>query len=121
MTAESILRRFLARFPAFAEAWDSPHNYFRNEDGSFTRCGVFSEFSTYFHDHYEQFTPAQVAEVGQFMTDCMASPDAELVDVTASCFLENVAGERFSRDFRRHLSGESLRCYDYWNDPTPGS
>jgi hypothetical protein len=112
MSAQAILDRLVTLFPDFAEAWDSPDNYFREDDGSFTHCGVFAEFSHYFRDRYEQISPAQVAEVGRFMSECVGSPDAELSNTAATCFLENVAGERFSSDFRRHLSGEALRFYE---------
>src|SRR5580704_7599752 len=111
MTAEAILDRLVSLFPDFAAAWDNTHNYFRDDDGSFTRCGVFAVFSHYFRDCYEQFSPAQVSGVGWFVTECVASPDTELGDAAATCFLENVAGDRFSRDFRRHLSDEALRFY----------
>jgi hypothetical protein len=116
MSAQGVLDRLVALFPDFAAAWDGPDNCFRDGDGSFTRCGVFSEFSHYFRDHYEQFSPAQAAELGRLVTECVASADAELQDA-ATCFLENVAGERFGPDFRRHLSGEALRFYQYWDRP----
>jgi hypothetical protein len=117
MTAQAILDRLVALFPDFAAVWDSPDNYFRDDDGSFTCCGVFAEFSRYFRDRYKQFSPAQVAELGRFVTECVASADAELGDAAATCFLENVAGERFGPDFRQHLSGEALRFYQCWDDP----
>jgi hypothetical protein len=118
MTAQDILDRLVVLFPEFAAIWDGPENYFRRDDGSFTRCGVFSEFSHYFRDHYEQFSSAQVAELGRFVSDCVASADTELGDAAATCFLENVGGERFSPDFRRHLSGEALKFYSRWDNPT---
>jgi hypothetical protein len=111
MTAQAILDRLFTLCPDFAVPWDSPDNCFREDDGSFTHCGVFAEFSHYFRDRYERFSPAQVAAVGRFVTKCVAPPDAELSDAAATCFLENVAGERFSAAFRRHLSGEALRFY----------
>jgi len=116
MTARDILAKLVALFPDFAAAWDRPTNCFRDDDGSFTRCGVFSEFSHFFRDCYEQFSPAQVAGVGRFVTECVASADTTLVDAAATCFLENVAAERFSPNFRRHLSGEALRFYSRWDN-----
>jgi hypothetical protein len=116
MTAEAILARLIALCPDFAAAWESPHNYFRGDDGEFTRCGVFAQFSHYFRGCYEQLTSAQVEEVGRFATECVASAETELADAAAACFLENVAAERFSADFQRHLSGGALRFYRLWND-----
>jgi hypothetical protein len=78
---------------------------------------VFSEFGHYFKDHYEQLPKARVAELGRFVTECVASADTELGDAAATCFLENVAGERFGPDFRQHLSGEALKFFVYWDNP----
>jgi hypothetical protein len=117
MTAQDILDRLVALFPEFAAVWDRPDNCFRDDDGSFTSCGVFAEFSHYFRERYDQFPPARVAELGRFVTECVTGPDRELADAAATCFLENVAGERFSRDFRRHLRGEALRWYSDWGEP----
>jgi hypothetical protein len=113
-TAEAILGRLVGLFPDFAKVWESTDNHFREDDGTATPCGVFSEFSYYFQERYEQFSPTQVAALGRLVTECVASPDADLGDAAATCFLENVAGE-ISADFRRHLSGEALTCYLYWD------
>ena len=115
MTAADILDRIIARFPDFAGAWNSPDNCFREDDGTFNRCGVFAEFSHYFRDRYEQFSSTQIAEVGQLVTECVASSDQDLSSAAALCFLENVAAERFSPDFKRHLNGEALRFYSLWD------
>jgi hypothetical protein len=119
MTSQNILDRLIAMFPEFAASWNSPHNYFRDEDGSFTRCGVFAEFSHYFRDHYEQLPQSEVTVLGGLLTEWVANPDRELRDAVASCFLENVSGERFSTDFRRHLSGEALELYTCGWDNLP--
>ncbi len=115
MTEQVILDRLLALFPDFEPLWNSADNYFR-ADGSFTRCGVFSQFSFYFCERHEQLPQSRVAQLGAFVTEWMATDDADLRDAVASCFLENVAGERFSLDFRRFLSGEALRIYSEWDE-----
>jgi hypothetical protein len=101
----------LALFPDFGPEWDSEHNYFRAEDGTFTRCGGFSQFSHIFRDRYEQFSPGQVSSVGSFVSECVTSGDADLRDAVAACFLENIAGERFSSNFGSHLSAEAARMF----------
>jgi hypothetical protein len=35
MTADEILNRLVAIFPAFKNEWESDENYFREDDGSF--------------------------------------------------------------------------------------
>jgi hypothetical protein len=111
MNAQDILNRLVSLFPSFAPVWDNPGNCFRDDDGSFTPCGAFAEFGHYLRDRYEELSEPQLSELGRFVTECVASTDTVLRDAAATCFLENVVGERFSADFRRHLSGEALRFY----------
>ena len=44
MTPSEVHAKLTALFPEFIGYWDSPHNYHRDEEGSFTLCGVFSQF-----------------------------------------------------------------------------
>jgi hypothetical protein len=112
---QAILDRLVTLFPEFAPCWHDPKNLFRQEDGAFTQCGVFCEFSHFFRDRYEQLLPERVAALGAFISECVASSDNELSDAAATCFLENVAAERFSREFERHLSGSALQFYQQWD------
>src|SRR5262245_34468215 len=115
MNAQAILGRLITLLPDFAAAWDNSDNYFREDNGSFSQCGVFAKFSHYFRESYEQVSSTQIAALGRFVSECAASTDTDLADAAATCFLENVAGERFNSDFRRHLSGEALRYYSLWD------
>jgi len=117
MTPQAILERLVALFPEFAAHWDDPGNCFREDDGSFNSYGVFAEFSGFFRDRYEQLSPDQLGALGQLVSDWAGSPDDELANAVATCFLEHVACERFSRGFRQHLSGEALRYYQLWDCP----
>jgi hypothetical protein len=113
-TPRELLDRLVALFPEFAAYWDSPENCFRNRDGTFTRHGAFAQFSIFFGECYEWLPADRVAALAALLTECMASPDSDLGNAAATCFLENVAGERFHQDFRRYLSGEPLKYYSYW-------
>ena len=112
MTPQAILDRLLALFPDFGPAWDGEHNYFREDDGSFTRCGVFAQFSIFFRDRYAGFTPAQVAQLAALVSVCVDSGDDPLRDAVAACFLENIEGEPGGVAFARHLNGEARRLFD---------
>jgi hypothetical protein len=101
----------IALFPDFEAFWDSEHNYFRADDGSFTRCGAFAQFSHFVRAGYERFTPAQVAQLGAFVSECADSADADLRDAVAACFLENIGGERFSSNFHQHLTGTAAQLF----------
>jgi hypothetical protein len=120
-TAETTLKRLIALTPGFAAGWDAPGNCFREDDGSFTHCGVFAEFSSFFRQSYGQLSSDRVAAIGKFIAECVESEDTELANAAATCFLENITAETFSDDFKRFLSGESLRFYSLWDNPSaPG-
>jgi hypothetical protein len=111
MTPQAILDRLLALFPDFAAEWNSDHNYFRDDDGTFTRCGAFMQFSHFFRAWYGQFSTGQITELGAFVSACVASADADLRDVALSCFVENIWGESCWSDFRKYLSDEAVRYF----------
>jgi hypothetical protein len=110
-----LLDRLLALFPEFAAYWDSPENCFRNRDGTFTLHGAFAQFSLFLEECYERSPADRLAALAEFLTECMASPHSDLGNAAGTCFLENVAGERFHQDFRRYLSGEPLKYYSQWD------
>ncbi|HET7004832.1 MAG TPA: hypothetical protein VFK65_05020 [Candidatus Binatia bacterium] len=112
MTAQQLLDRLTKLFPGFESYWDDPENCFREDDGSFTVCGVFSEFSSFFREHFVEFPVHSLSRFGDFVTECMSGSSIELDDATATCFLENVAGEPFSSAFRRFLKGPALKFYE---------
>ena len=116
MTPDELIGSLIELFPDFAEHWEAPHNTSRESDGSFTLCGAFAEFSQYFCECYEELPPARLQALGWILAECMAEPDSELEEATTTCFLENVAAERFHADFERFLIGRPLEFYAQWGE-----
>lgn len=116
MTPDELVSSLVALFPDFAEFWESPDNASREDDGSFTVCGAFSEFSQFFCENYEELPPLKLQALGWMLAECMAEPDSDLEEATATCFLENVAAERFHADFERFLIGRPLEFYAQWGE-----
>jgi hypothetical protein len=116
MTPEELIGSLTGLFPDFAEQWEAPDNPARDADGSFTLCGAFDEFSEYFRERYEALAPTRLQALGWVLAECMAEPDSELAEATATCFLENVAAERFHADFERFLIGRPLEFYAQWSE-----
>ena len=114
MSPQALLERLIELFPDFATYWNAPGNCFREDDGSFTFCGAFTEFSHFFRKRYEELPKDRIAALGEFLAECMAISDSELDVAPATCFLENVAGERFSAEFKQFLYGEALAYYSQW-------
>lgn len=99
---EQVLEQLVVILPDFAGQWRSDTNCFRADDGSFTLWGVFAGCSYFVRDHYEQMTLVQRRELGQFISQCLSSPGTDLGNAAATCFLENLTFERFSKLPQRH-------------------
>jgi hypothetical protein len=116
MTPEELVGSLTGLFPDFAAHWQAAENPAREEDGSFTLCGAFAEFSDFFRERYEELPAERLQALGWILTECMAEPDSDLAEATATCFLENVAAERFHADFERFLIGRPLEFYSQWDE-----
>jgi hypothetical protein len=113
MSPQELVDRLAATFPEFRQYWDNPGNCFRNDDGSFTLHGVFSEFTSYFRERHKSFRPDQVAALGAFVSDCMApDDDSDLDNAAATCFVENIAGEECDRELARHLARPARKYFE---------
>jgi hypothetical protein len=110
-----VLTQIIAIFPAFEAHWRSPNNLALNEDGSFTYCGAWMEFGHFFRERYEQLQVHRIAELGAFVSECAESSNEELNTAVCTCFLENMAGERFCRAFQLHLTGAARRFHEAWS------
>ena len=111
MTPQALLDRLVALFPDFRAYWDDPGNCFREDDGAFTLHGVFAEFTGFFRQLHSSLSAERVAALGAFVSECMASADADLDNAAATCFVENIAGDECDRELARHLSGEARKFW----------
>jgi len=102
MSPADVYARLVTIFPDFAGHWESPSNCFREDDGTFSLWGLFAEFSAYFRLHFATFSPSILATLAEFIDECMASPNTDIDNAAATCFLENLAG---------HDSGAGLRPF----------
>ena len=114
LTPQQVLDRLVAILPAFGPYFASDEACFRDADGSFTACGAFGDCSHFVRAHYASLTGEQRRRLGDFVLECMTDADRELGDAAATCFLENLAFEWFSKDFESYLTGEALKLYRAW-------
>ncbi len=110
-----VLERLIGIFPAFARYWEDATNLARQEDGSFSYCGAFMEFGCFFREQYDRVPSECLTALGEFVSECVESANEELNTAACTCFLENMAGEHFCREFQVHLTGEALRFYRTWS------
>ena len=109
MTPDELLARLVTLFPDFAEHWSA-------DDGTFTACDAFAELSQFVRERYEELPVERLQALGWILAECMADPDSDLDEATATCFLENVAAERFHDDFKRFLIGRPLEFYAQFDE-----
>jgi hypothetical protein len=76
--------------------------------GRFTLGSIFAEFSGFFRQRHESLPADRVANLGIFVSECMALADVDLGNAAATCFVENAAGEECDRELARHLSARRL-------------
>lgn len=115
LTPEQAYARLVSIFPIFAEQWVSPHNVFREDDGSFTFCGLFSEFSHYLRDHWNTTTKQKWSKLMAFIEVCV-SGSGELDNAVCTCFLENLSNEpSLSEQLRKHMGSRSAAFFDQQN------
>jgi hypothetical protein len=115
MSPQDLLDRVNTLFPHFAKYWQDGENCFLNDDGSFSPAGVFAALSHFFRDRYEEFSPTQIGALAELLSECTAAADSDLDIAAATCFLENVTGERFSADLKRYLKGAPLSFFPSLN------
>jgi hypothetical protein len=114
MTPQELLSYLTALFPEFGPYWDAPGNCFRNDDGSYTLHGVFSEFTSFFREHSERLTSDQLLALGAFVSECIVPADTDLSNAAATCFVENIAGEDYAEEFAIFLKGAARKYYLSW-------
>lgn len=115
MTPSEIYAKLTTFFPEFITYWESSDNYHRNEDGSFTLCGVFSQFSAFVRERLPELHPSSLDALGCFVEDCMALPSAsDLRNAAGACFLENVAGEDFTPALAVHFGKRAREILSYY-------
>ncbi len=93
MPAIDLLERIVSRFPEFAAQWNASDNLYRDDDGTFTECGVFSEFSAYFRDSYLSHSADDLQHLAMWIEQYLADEALPESDAVATCFLENLSGE----------------------------
>lgn len=101
--------------PGFQSRWEDHDNYFRNEDGSFTHHGVFSEYSSFIKHNWHSLDDQTWQQLGVFLEACVSSK-IDIGDAACTCFLENLAGEgAVSKKLRGFLGDRSRKYFDDWD------
>jgi hypothetical protein len=119
-TPVTVLKDLTRMFPNFATVWGSLDNCFLDDDGAITYDGLFSEFSHYVRDNFALMEEHQKEKLFHFIESCVSNdglPDEELDNAVCTCFLENLAGERLSPEFRRYMGSKSLHFFNQWDNP----
>jgi len=111
MTASDILAGLIQIQPAFRAHWNGT-NLFVSDDGSFTACGVFSQFTTYFCAHHLEMKKEEIKALSALVSRC--EEDQALGEAAYTCFLENIAGDPPEKTIAPFLSKEAAEFIAHW-------
>ncbi|HEU4557888.1 MAG TPA: hypothetical protein VFS20_08570 [Longimicrobium sp.] len=96
-------------FPELAQQF--PDSDFRDENDVLSRCGAFFEASRFVRDRLDRLSPEDLARIGRFITECMTTPESDLDNAAATCFLENLAYEPAADAIAPYLSGNAAEYF----------
>jgi len=91
-----------------------------SNNGSFTLWGLFSEFSQFVHDNWNDIPEQKRKELMDFIELCLVEGDINenLDNAVCTCFLENLSGAPpFSGELRQYMKRKSLRFFNKWDNP----
>lgn len=111
MTAKDILEELVRIRPDFRSFWDG-ENYFRDDDGSFTACGVFSQFTDFFREQHQKMKKEELEAVAALVGRCES--DDFLSESAYTCFLENIAGDPPDETLAPYLSPAAIEFMSHW-------
>ena len=111
MTAHDILKELIRIRPDFQNHWDG-ENYFRGDDGSFTACGVFSQFTDFFRERHLKIRKIELEDIASLVARCES--DDFLRDTAYTCFLENIAGDLPDETLAPYLSPAAIEFISHW-------
>ena len=111
-----MLARLVAMFPRFEKLWENDD--WKSKDGSYTLCGLFTEFNNYVRDNFDKMPEQKQKELMDFVESCVTDDDSELDTAVCTCFLENLAGEPpLSGQLRKYMGPKSVQFFNGWDYP----
>jgi hypothetical protein len=99
-------------FPAFGPYWKSEDNTFRDDDGSFTVCGVYLLLSWFVRERWQSFTEADwraFAELASDHAKKVQNPDGDI----GACPIEQLEGEAYSHLVAQYFERDLLKRYQF--------
>jgi hypothetical protein len=107
--------------PSFKKQWEDEDNISKDDDGTFSLHGLFTEFSWFVRDNFHHFSEQQRRELFYFIESwvCPIGQDYDALDnAICACFLENLSCEPpLSGQLRGYMGPNSLEFFDLWDRP----
>jgi hypothetical protein len=114
MSPSDILEELARVRSDFRAHWEG-ENLFRDDDGSFTACGVFSQFTDFFREKHQLMRERELGAIAALISRC--ERDQFLADVAYTCFLENIAGDPADATLAPYLSPTAREFMSHWRAP----
>ncbi len=105
--------------PDFKKYWEKEDNYSVNQNGTFTFHGLFSEFTSFFRENYENNINV-LEKLFVFIEECSnidIHSESGLSNAVFTCFLENIADEgEISSTVGKYLGNNTKRFFEKLNE-----
>jgi hypothetical protein len=111
VTAHDILEELIRIRPDFRRYWEG-ENYHLGDDGSFSECGVFGQFTNFFREQHRAMTKSELKFVAELINQC--EKDEFLAEAAYTCFLENIAGDPPDQTLAPFLSPAAREFMRNW-------
>jgi len=90
MTKEEHFKNLIELFPDFKALWESNNNYFKEDNGSYTIHGLFSEFSHLVSERLESGNTEKMKELFDYIEEIASNGNEDEQNAVCTCFLENI-------------------------------
>lgn len=114
MTPQQLLDRILRLFPGFSKSWHSDQNLYISDRGEFTCSGVFAQLTSYYRDDCYSWSPTALEDLASLLEDCLMSLRSDEGTAAATCFLENIAGDKEEECIFSYLGPRSHTFMKTW-------
>jgi len=118
-TPNELLDKLTHIFPAFLSIWERDDNLFVNKDGTYSVHGVFSVFSTFLRDNFQDIEEQKLERLFEYVEECVKTDvhsESGVSNAACTCFLENLTGEgELSKNILRFMGEKSKEYFDKRN------
>jgi len=115
MTPKLLAKQLQTGIKGFSKFWSRKDNLSKRIDGTFTYCGLLSEFLLFLSQDFEKIKRESLEHFFQWVEEALIEKDEELVPSLKTCFLDNLVHQEFAYELSELYGDETSRFLQYWD------